>query len=243
MPEILNIAAYRFVQLDDTVALRPRLQEWALAADLKGTVLLAPEGINLFLAGPAAGIGNFLDRLRGDPRFEPLQVKESWSATVPFKRLRVRLKREIIRMNCPTIRPELGRAAAVDAVTLKRWLDAGTDDVGRPLLMLDTRNQFEVEAGRFEAALHLGLHRFSEFPEAVAQVRAALEGKAVVTYCTGGIRCEKAALYLDTLGLQHHRQLEGGILKYFEDVGAAHFNGACIVFDARGALDGDLAPD
>ncbi|NBS95764.1 MAG: sulfurtransferase [Betaproteobacteria bacterium] len=241
MASVLNIAAYQFVHLEDPVALRESLEAAAMQHQLKGTILLASEGINLFLAGTASGIAEFLADLRSDRRLQDLPIKESWSESVPFRKLRVRVKREIIRMNHPTIRPDLGRAMAVDASTLKRWLDAGQDDRGRPLLMLDTRNDFEVVAGRFQGARTLNLQKFSEFPQAVEQIRDELRDHAVVSYCTGGIRCEKAALYMNALGLTEHWQLEGGILKYFETVGGAHFEGSCTVFDERRALTSDLA--
>lgn len=239
---VLNLAAYQFVTLEDRALLRERLLEQAQAAALKGTILLAEEGINLFLAGDAAAARGFLATLRRDPRFADLQAKESWSETQPFQRLRVKLKREIIRMDHPMIRPAAARAPAVDAATLARWLDAGHCDAGRPLLLLDTRNGFEVDAGRFKGALDWRLGRFGHFPAALTAHRAELEGKTVVSYCTGGIRCEKAALLMREQGLEHVLQLDGGILQYFETVGARHFEGHCFVFDERVALDGGLRP-
>jgi len=238
---VLNIAAYQFVHLDDPPTLREALEATARHCNLRGTILLAHEGINLFLAGTIEGVASFLQTVRGDSRLKDLTVKESWSKKPPFRKLRVRVKREIIRMNHPTIRPELGRAVAVDATTLKRWLDAGQDDFGRPLLMLDTRNDFEVEAGQFRGAMTLNIQKFSEFPQAIEPLRDELQGKAVVSYCTGGIRCEKAALYMNALGMTDHWQLDGGILKYFEAVGGDHFEGQCTVFDERRALDTTLA--
>ena len=242
MNTVLNIAAYKFVPLQEPEHLRAELDACARAAQLRGTVLLAPEGINLCLAGTPQGIARFTDSLRGHAQFADLQFKQSWSAALPFRRLRVRIRREIIRMNDASIRPAAGRAPAVDAATLKGWLDRGADDEGRPLLMLDTRNDFEVAAGRFSGALDLRLRKFSDFPAAVQQVRERLDGHAVVSYCTGGIRCEKAALYLSELGVSNHWQLDGGILRYFEAVGGAHFEGHCTVFDERSALDPTLAP-
>jgi UPF0176 protein len=238
---VLNIAAYQFVHIDDPATLREALEATAGHCNLRGTILLAHEGINLFLAGTTEGIASFLQTVRGDSRLKNLTIKESWSEKPPFRKLRVRVKREIIRMNHPTIRPELGRAVAVDATTLKRWLDAGQDDCGRPLVMLDTRNDFEVEAGQFRGAKTLNIQKFSEFPQAIERLRDELRGKAVVSYCTGGIRCEKAALYMNTLGMTDHWQLDGGILKYFETVGGDHFEGLCTVFDERRALDATLA--
>ena len=176
---------------------------------------------------------------RFDRRWNP---KESWSAAVPFRRLLVKCKREIIRMNHPAVRPQEGRAPAVDAPTLARWLDAGRDDDGRPLLLLDTRNAFEVDAGRFRGAIDLGITRFSDFPAAADERRAAWAGHTVVSYCTGGIRCEKAAIHLAEAGVERVLQLDGGILKYFELVGGRHFEGRCVVFDDRVALDPTLSP-
>jgi UPF0176 protein len=242
VPAILNICAYKFVALPDAARLRQALHGHAAAAGLLGTVLLAEEGINLFLAGGEAAVRGFVDALRADPRFADLWVKESWSQAAPFRHLRVKHKKEIIRMNRPAIRPGDARAPAVDAATLKRWLDAGHDDGGRPLVMLDTRNAFEVDQGGFEGAVDWRLTKFSDFPAALAAHRAELEGKCVVSYCTGGIRCEKAALVMRQAGLQDVWQLEGGILAWFEQAGGAHYRGGCFVFDERQALAADLRP-
>lgn len=238
---ILNISAYRFVALTDTQALRESIRSQAAGFSLKGTVLLAEEGINLFLAGPADAVRAFVAWLRRDARFAPLEPKESWSDSVPFGKLLVKVKPEIIRMNHPTIQPQQGRAPAVDAKTLARWLDAGRDDDGRELVMLDTRNAFELEHGRFRNALDWNITKFSEFPQAVLEHKADLAGKRVVSYCTGGIRCEKAAIFMAEAGVEHVTQLEGGILKYFEEVGGAHYDGGCFVFDERESLDNALA--
>jgi len=238
---VLNVAAYRFVDIHDPGLLRERLLTSASAAGLKGTVLIAPEGINLFLAGEAAPLRGWLAALREDARFVGLEAKESFNDEVPFRRLRVRLKREIIRMNHPAVHPASGRAPAVDAVTLARWLAAGRCDEGRPIALLDTRNAFEVDAGAFEGAIDWRLKQFSDFPAALDRHRAELEGKTVVSYCTGGIRCEKAALLMHDRGLPHVLQLDGGILKYFEATqGAPHWRGDCFVFDERVALNTEL---
>lgn len=237
-----NIACYKFVSLGNLPELQRTLVARGTALRLRGTILLAPEGINLFLAGEADALTAFMNTLRKDPRFADLEAKLSLSREVPFKRLRVRLKKEIITMKQPQLRPEAQRAPAVSATTLKRWLDQGHDDAGRTVVMLDTRNDYEIAAGRFIRALDYRLARFSEFPARFAEQRAALANKTVVSYCTGGIRCEKAALYMQEQGQPHVYQLEGGILKYFEETGGAHFQGQCFVFDARVALDTALCP-
>ncbi len=242
MPAFLNVSGYRFVSVADPHALRQVLHAEALAQGLKGTVLLAHEGVNLFLAGPPAAVDAFLDLLRRQPGMAGFEVKRSTSGKVPFRRLKVKVKREIIRMDRPAIAPQEGRAPAVDAPTLRRWLDQGHDDAGRPVVLLDTRNGFEVDHGTFDGALDWRLRKFSEFPAALQQHRAALDGRSVVSVCTGGLRCETAALAMRAAGLQDVLQLEGGILKYFEEVGAAHFHGTCFVFDEREALDAELLP-
>jgi UPF0176 protein len=239
---ILNVSTYRFVPLPDAPELVAPLKARAESLSLKGTVLLAEEGINLFLAGPAPAVNAWLAALRQDPRFADLPAKESWSETQPFKRLKVKVKREIIRMDHPTIRPAEGRAPALPPTTLKRWLDQGHDDDGRPVTMLDTRNAFEVDAGAFDHAVDWRLHKFTDFPPALSAHAAEFAGHTVVSYCTGGIRCEKAALLMQqTLPPDTPvYQLEGGILKYFEEVGGAHYHGDCFVFDERETLDPHL---
>ncbi|WP_349428375.1 sulfurtransferase [Microbacterium sp. LWS13-1.2] len=241
MASVLNISAYLFTHIADTPELRPTLRERAVDAGLKGTILLAEEGINLFLAGDAAALRGFVADLRADPRFAALTTNESWSAAQPFGRMLVKVKREIIRMDHPTIRPEVGRAPAVAPETLRRWLDRGRDDEGREVVLLDTRNAFEVDYGAFEGAVDWRLERFTQFPDAAAAAAADLDGKTVVSYCTGGIRCEKAAIYLREAGVEAY-QLDGGILGYFEQVGGDHWNGECFVFDEREALSPALTP-
>ncbi|MBD3940148.1 sulfurtransferase [Microbacterium sp. NEAU-LLC] len=241
MASVLNISAYLFTRLDDAADLKPVLHGRAVAAGLKGTILLAEEGINLFLAGDAEAVRGFVASLRADARFAGLTTKESWSGEQPFGRMLVKVKREIIRMDHPAIRPDAGRAPAVDPVTLRRWLDDGADDDGREIVLLDTRNAFEVDYGAFEGALDWRIERFTQFPDAATAAAAELEGKTVVSYCTGGIRCEKAAIYLREIGVEAY-QLDGGILGYFEHVGGAHWNGECFVFDEREALTPSLAP-
>ena len=238
---VLNISAYLFTRLADARELRSVLRERAIAGGLRGTILLAEEGINLFLAGDADHVRGFIDELRADPRFAELTTKESWSDAQPFGKMLVKVKREIIRMDHPTIRPEAGRAPAVAPATLRRWLDHGRDDEGREVVLLDTRNAFEVDYGSFDGALDWRLERFTQFPDAAAAAAADLEGKTVVSYCTGGIRCEKAAIYLREVGVDAY-QLDGGILGYFEHVGGDHWSGDCFVFDEREALTPALTP-
>ena len=240
MNPILNISAYLFTPLASPEAWRDQCRDQATSRQLKGTILLAPEGINLFLAGTEEQVEGFLQWLRQQDGMAGLGGKKSWSAEQPFGKLLVKVKGEIIRMNHPTIAPADGRAPAVSPADLQRWLDQGHDDQGQAVVMLDTRNAFEVGHGKFVNALDWDLQKFSEFPQAAREHLADLQDKTVVSYCTGGIRCEKAAIYLRELGLPQVYQLDGGILQYFEDTGGAHFEGDCFVFDERVALAPDL---
>lgn len=233
---IANIAAYKFVTIDDTDGLRTSLRELCLRLHLKGTILLAPEGINLFLAGSSDATSEFLANLPLDKRFEGIEAKWSWSDFVPFKRLRVKLKAEIVTLRLDGLDPVRVPAPLLSAAELKNWFDEGRDFV-----LLDTRNEWEITEGTFENALNPHLRSFGEFPQSVDAL-ADLRDKTIVTFCTGGIRCEKAAPLLLMRGFRQVYQLQGGILKYFEECGGAHWRGNCVVFDDRGALDSQLRP-
>jgi UPF0176 protein len=239
---ILNLAAYRFVAIDDPTALISRLREQAEAGALRGTVLVAEEGINLFLAGDAAQVHAFLDWLRRDPRFAGIEVKLSVSRQIPFARLKVKRKREIIAFRQEASAPLVRRAPTISAHTLARWLDRGHDDDGRPVRLLDTRNREEVAYGSFRDAITLPIDNFVDLPAALAAHHEDLRQATVVPFCTGGIRCEKAALWMQQQGYEQVSQLEGGILAYFEQIGARHYDGRCFVFDDRVALDPKLQP-
>ena len=239
---IRNIAAYHFVEIADPQLLAGRVREWAEAGGLRGTVLVAPEGINLFLAGDDAAIEGLLQRLRTDARFAALAVKDSWSEAVPFARLKVKLKREIISFRREDASPLRGRAPAVSPADLARWLAQGHDDGGRRVVMLDTRNREETAHGAFAGALVLPIDNFTDLPAALEPHREALADATVVGYCTGGIRCEKAALWMRASGLDNALQLDGGILGWFEAMGGEGYEGRCFVFDERVALDPSLRP-
>ena len=239
---IRNIAAYHFAGIDDPPMLAARVRDWAGAAGLLGTVLVAPEGINLFLAGTDAGIDGFLGQLRGDPRLAAILVKDSWSRSAPFARLKVKLKREIISFRREDASPLRERAPAVTPADLARWLARGHDDGGRRVVMLDTRNREETAHGAFAGAVVLPIDNFTELPAALEPHRDALADATVVSYCTGGIRCEKAALWMRASGMDNVLQLDGGILGYFEAVGGDGYDGRCFVFDGRVALDAALRP-
>ena len=187
--KIANVAAYKFVPIDDADRLRQDLLDMCLLLALKGTILRAPEGINLFLAGSKEAIDAFLAKLIRDKRFATLEAKWSWSHTVPFERLRVKLKKEIVTLRCAGIDPVVAPAPLVAPAELRRWYDEGRD-----FAILDTRNEWEYAAGTFANAINPHLRSFSEFPRAIDKL-PHLRDQTIVTFCTGGIRCEKAAPY------------------------------------------------
>ncbi|WP_305804082.1 sulfurtransferase [Stenotrophomonas sp. YIM B06876] len=240
---IVNTAAYHFVSIADAEALSAQLLERARAGALRGTILVSAEGLNLFLAGSGEGIDSFYRQLHADPRFSAMRVKYSHSRMQPFARLKAKVKQEIIRFGREDAQPlEHARAPAVDPRTLQRWLRQGHDDAGKPVVMLDTRNEQEIAHGTFAGALTLPIVKFTDLPEALAPHRSALADATVVSFCTGGIRCEKAALWMRNDGMANVLQLDGGILGYFEAVGGEGYDGRCFVFDERVALDAQLQP-
>ena len=234
----INLAGYKFVSLDGLDELKALLGRHCRDLELKGTILVSFEGINMVLAGSEESTQEFQALIHADPRLADLHFKRSVSAYQPFDRMVVKIKKEIITLRVPGIDPARARAPAIAPVQLKRWLDED-----REIVLLDTRNAFEVDAGTFDNAIDLRLSSFGQFAQAADGLDAALKDKTIVTFCTGGIRCEKAAPVLIAKGFRNVFQLDGGILQYFEKCGAAHFKGRCFVFDQRVALDGNLEPE
>lgn len=235
MNAITNIAAYQFAPLSELKELRRQLIEDCRGWGLKGTILLSTEGINLFVAGAKDSIDKLLGRLRAVPGLGGLTPKFSESDHQPFSRMLVRIKREIIAFGVEGIDPARRTSPKLPAKTLKQWLDEG-----RPLTLLDTRNDYEVKLGTFKGALPIGVTHFRDFPRAVDRLPAELKEEPIVMFCTGGIRCEKAGPFMESRGFRNVFQLEGGILKYFEECGAAHYEGECFVFDQRVGVDPSL---
>lgn len=232
---ITNMAAYKFISLTDLPLLQAKLKEKCQLLRLKGTILLSHEGINLMLAGTLEAMAEFKHYLLSDERFADLDIKESVSVKQPFKRMWVKVKKEIITLGSPGIHPEKNRAPAVSAKELCQWLQEGRD-----ITLLDARNDYEIAYGTFNNAIHLNLKHFRHFPAALKQLDQSLKNKPIVTFCTGGIRCEKAALVLQDAGFRDVYQLDGGILKYFADCGGVYYDGNCFVFDERIAVDSKL---
>lgn len=237
MLSINNVTAYRFVQLSDNVIpqLQISLKSKAKELDLKGTVLLSVEGINLFISGEKDAVRSFQNFLNTYSYFQNLEFKKSFSNFQPFKKMLVKLKKEIISFGIESINPAKFPAPYISPEILNTWLKK------RPnLVLIDTRNNFEVELGSFKNALNLELNRFRDFPNAIKKLPEKIKQLPVVTFCTGGIRCEKAAAYLLESGYTEVYQLEGGILNYFEKCNENHFKGSCFVFDARESVTSSL---
>lgn len=232
----VNIAGYRFVDLENLEELRLELRDYCRSAGLKGTILLSQEGINLFMAGERDAIDDFVELLTAKAPFAGMEFKESPSDHQPFSRMLVRIKNEIIAFGQESVVPSDYTSKKISASELKQWLDENRD-----VILLDVRNDYEVEVGTFENALPAGIDNFREFPRAVEQLSDELKQKPLVMFCTGGIRCEKAGPFMEQAGFENVFQLDGGILKYFEDIGGRHYEGDCFVFDKRVAVDSDLA--
>jgi len=235
VPAVTNISTYRFAELTGLKELREDLIAACKSWNLKGTILLSTEGINLFVAGSEESIDLLLAKLRQIPGLNDLKPKVSLSDDQPFNRMLVRVKKEIISFGVESIRPADYTSPKLAATELKRWLDEG-----RPVTLLDTRNDYEVKLGTFKGALIPNINSFREFPEAVRKLPDELKDQPVVMFCTGGIRCEKAGPFMESEGFRNIFQLDGGILKYFEECGGDHYEGECFVFDQRVGVDPGL---
>ncbi len=242
----LTAALYQFVSLPDHALLRDPLFEFCQARGIKGTLLLAAEGINGTIAGPEAGVRELLAHLRADPRLARLAHKESWSDKEPFYRLKVKLKKEIVTLGVDGIDPN---RMAGQYVRPQDWNQLIQDP---DLVLIDTRNDYEVQVGTFEGAINPETRSFSQLPQWVEKEMqpggrlAERDGRKprVAMFCTGGIRCEKSTAFMRTKGFEEVFHLEGGILKYLETVPAEHstWNGECFVFDERVSVGHDLQP-
>lgn len=232
-----NIASYKFVNFSAArmLELKKLLIDSATSWGIRGTILLSPEGINLFVAGEDGNISQLRSLIAAQSEIGELSYKISYSDKIPFKRLLVKIKSEIIAFRQPGIEPGKKTAAYIEPEELKNWYDQGKE-----MIVLDTRNNYESRLGTFKNAIVFDIKNFVQFPEAVEELLAEHKDTPVVTFCTGGIRCEKAATYMEEVGFKNVYQLRDGILNYFEKVGSEHYDGDCFVFDQRVALDSQL---
>jgi len=228
---IVNIAAYKFVNLVDLELLQEKMFADLSDYTMRGTILLASEGINLMLAGEATVITKVKSYLMSYQIFSDLIYKETYSAEIPFEKFRIKIKSEIVPMGKENIMPAKFTAPSMAPQQLKQWLDEEKD-----FILLDTRNDYEIELGTFARSVNYNIHNFRDFAAAAAKVPKEKQQKPIVMFCTGGIRCEKASPLLLQQGFTEVYQLEGGIINYFQQVGGEHYKGDCFVFDYRTAI-------
>ncbi len=232
---VVNIAGYKFEPLVDPIDLVSLYQKKCDELELKGTMLISKNGINFSLAGTQQATDTIIAFLEEDNRFLNIPLKVTYSETQPFRRMKVRLKKEIISLGRKDINPRNLTGERISPQDFKNLLDNKED-----VLVLDTRNEYETRVGKFENAIDLNLGTFRDFPKAIESLPEEYKDKQIVMYCTGGIRCEKASAVMMKAGFADVKQLEGGVLDYFKETGGAYWEGDCFVFDERVALDTEL---
>ena len=241
--ELLNIRSYFFSQLSHLDNHRLLLADIGELLAVKGTIILSPEGINISIAGTKANTEQMFEACKAIPSLEKLVPKKSFLAENPYEKLKVKIKDEIIRMNQPEINPEKKRAPSISSKTLSKWLTQGYDDDGLQIRILDTRNDFEIKMGSFDSSINWNLKKFSDFPQIFEKKKSEIPNCRIITVCTGGIRCEKATLYMNENGVANAVQLEGGILDYLDSTDGKGWNGKCFTFDNKTHQDQDYMPN
>ena len=232
---MLNIAGYKFEPLDNIGYLQQNFQKECETLDIKGTILLSKHGINFTIAGTEENIEQYIQFMETDERFLNIPIKKSYSEKQPFRRMKVKLKKEIISLGREDINPRELTGARIAPKDFQSMLDNGED-----VIVLDTRNEYETRVGLFENAIDLKLDTFRDFPKAIESLPEEYKNKQIVMYCTGGIRCEKASAVMLKAGFADVKQLEGGVLDYFKETGGKYWKGDCFVFDERVAVDTNL---
>ena len=233
--KIANITGYKFIPIKNELVLQETILKRSTNLNLKGTVLISRKGINFSVSGNKNNIDKFLLFIRSDSRFADVDVKITYNAYQPFRKMLVRIKKEIISMGIEEIDPFQFTGQKISPKELNKKLNNNED-----IVLLDTRNEYEVRLGTFKNAIDLNLDSFRDFPKEIEKLRKKLNGKEVVMFCTGGIRCEKASALMLKNGFENIQQIDGGVINYFKETGGRHWNGDCFVFDDRVALDKDL---
>ena len=232
---IANITGYKFTPIEDELVLQETILRRSTDLNLKGTVLISSKGINFSVSGTINNIDKFIFFIHSDNRFADVDVKITYSDYQPFRKMLVRIKKEIISMGIEKINPFQFTGQKISPKELNNKLNNNEE-----IVLLDTRNEYEVRLGTFKNAIDLNLDSFRDFPKEIEKLRQKLKGKEVVMFCTGGIRCEKASALMLENGFENIKQIDGGVINYFKETGGKHWNGDCFVFDDRVALDKDL---
>lgn len=232
---IANITGYKFTPITDTKLLQEKIINLSEENNLKGTVLISDKGINFSVAGLIENTCKFVKVIKKDKQFSDIDIKTTFNEYQPFRKMLVRIKKEIISMGVDEINPYEFTGEKIKPVELNKKLDAGED-----VILLDTRNEYEVRLGTFENAIDLNLDSFRDFPTKINGLREQIGDKEIVMFCTGGVRCEKASALMLKSGFKNVKQIDGGVINYFKETGGAHWNGDCFVFDDRVALDKEL---
>ena len=233
--KIANITGYKFIPIKNELVLQETILKRSTNLNLKGTVLISRKGINFSVSGTKNNIDKFLLFIRSDSRFADVDVKITYNEYQPFRKMLVRIKKEIISMGIEEIDPFKFTGQKISPKELNKKLNNNEN-----IVLLDTRNEYEVRLGTFKNAIDLNLDSFRDFPKEIEKLRKKLNGKEVVMFCTGGIRCEKASALMLKNGFENIQQIDGGVINYFKETGGRHWNGDCFVFDDRVALDKDL---
>ena len=232
---ISNITGYKFTPITNTKSLQEEILNHSKRLGLKGTVLISQKGLNFSIAGEIESCKNFITFLRSDKRFSDIDIKKTYNEYQPFRKMLVRIKKEIISMGVDQIDPFTFTGEKISPKELHKKLNNKED-----IILLDTRNEYEVRLGTFENALDLNLDSFRDFPKEIKNLKKEMKDKEIVMFCTGGVRCEKASALMLKNGFKDVKQIDGGVINYFKETGGAFWKGDCFVFDDRVALDKEL---
>ena len=234
-PIVTHIAGYRFVPVEDTAATLLEIEGFSRGLGILGTIFLASEGINISVAGNMLAILSFRQRLDQTAQFRDIKFHETYCQKVPYHKLNFKTKKELVPLGVETIQAGESQHQYLSPQKLKQWLDEGRD-----FNLIDMRNTFEYDIGSFATAQHLNLKKFKTLKQRQQEMSQLDKDKPMVTFCTGGIRCEKAGPYMENQGFKQVYQLEGGIIEYLRQTGGTHWQGNCFVFDERITIDSQL---
>lgn len=235
MNKIANITGYKFIYIQNKKELQEEILNISTNLKLKGTVLISDKGLNFSIAGKEVDIQKFKHFIKKDHRFTDMDIKSTENNYQPFRKMLVRIKKEIISMGVDDINPAEFTGEKISPKDVSKKIDMGED-----IILLDTRNEYEVRLGTFKNAIDLNLDSFRDFPDQIENFNKNLKDKEIIMFCTGGVRCEKASALMLKNGFQNVKQIDGGVINYFKETGGKHWNGDCFVFDDRVALDKQL---